>query len=116
MCELHWIRIGFLSQKNDDRRNFLADLVRMIIAGEDGNIFKKFLDNNFVSVTPETMFMIESLVKGVLNQEKILPLTTKKDFDYKFQKIKRVLGLESSYGYLLQDIGSIFNDVSKWIQ
>lgn len=67
MCELHWIRIGFISKKNDDRRNFLVELVRMIIEGEDGLAFKKYLESNYVSINTETIFMIESLVKGVLN-------------------------------------------------
>ncbi|KAL4430520.1 hypothetical protein ABPG74_005445 [Tetrahymena malaccensis] len=116
MNEQHWSRIGYIQKNLNSQKSFLIDLLRIILEGENASSFKRFLETNQVNINNETIPIIESLIKGVLIKEKILPLLTKLDFDLKFQKIKRYLGFECSQSYLISNIDNIQIEMQKWIQ
>ncbi|KAL4475572.1 hypothetical protein ABPG72_009261 [Tetrahymena utriculariae] len=116
MNEQHWSRIGYNQKNYNSQKSFLIDLLRIILEGENAISFKRFLEINQVNINIETIPIIESLIKGVLIKEKILPLLTKLDFDLKFQKIKKYLGFECSQSYLISNIDDIQIEMLKWIQ
>ncbi|EAS05150.1 hypothetical protein TTHERM_00765360 (macronuclear) [Tetrahymena thermophila SB210] len=116
MNEQHWSRIGYNQKNQNSQKSFLIDLLRLILEGENATSFKRFLEINQVNINNETIPIIESLIKGILIKEKILPLLTKLDFDLKFQKIKRYLGFECSQSYLIYNIDNIQIEMQKWIQ